>query len=68
MFFSVIVVIEAINEKRKCSHKIQGIQNSGVLGITDKITSNVHTSVVTCREVLEYYETSYFGEYHFCLI
>jgi len=24
-------------------------------------------SVVTCREVLEYYETSYFGEYHFAL-
>ena len=22
-------------------------------------------SVVTCREVLEYYETSCFGEYHF---
>jgi len=24
-------------------------------------------SVVTCREVLEYYETSYFGEYQFVL-
>jgi len=24
-------------------------------------------SVVTRREVLEYYETSYFGEYHFVL-
>jgi len=25
-------------------------------------------SVVTCREVLEYYETSYIGEYHFVLL
>jgi len=24
-------------------------------------------SVVTCREVLEYYETSYIGEYQFVL-
>jgi len=24
-------------------------------------------SVVTCREMLEYYETSYIGEYHFVL-
>jgi len=24
-------------------------------------------SVVTCREVLEYYEMSYFGEYQFVL-
>jgi len=26
-----------------------------------------YVSVVTCREVLEYYETSYFGEYQFVL-
>ena len=25
-------------------------------------------SVVTCREVLEYYKHSYFGEYHFVLL
>jgi len=24
-------------------------------------------SVVTCREMLEYYEISHFGEYHFVL-
>jgi len=24
--------------------------------------------VVTCREVLEYYETSYFGEYYFVFV
>jgi len=27
-----------------------------------------YVSVVTCREVLEYYETSYFGEYDFVFI
>ena len=26
-----------------------------------------YVSVVTCREVLEYHETLYFGEYHFIL-
>jgi len=38
--FSVILVIEEINGKRKCPHKMHGIWNSGVLDISVKITSH----------------------------
>ena len=35
--------------------------------ITNRIKIWKYVSVVTCREVIEYYETSYFGEYYFVL-